>query len=304
MLRTKGERRISKRELLEEVRKLCIAVVGMLVMAIGVNLFIVPAHLYNGGVLGFCQLIRTILTDYFYIDFGGFDIAGLIYYIFNIPLFWIAYKKVGKRFFWKTLICVTAMSTFLSLIPIPLEPLMNDDVLASCIIGGIIAGAGIGIALKMGGSGGGMDIVGIFMAKLKGDFSVGRVSLFVNIILYAICLFLFDISTVIYSLIYASVSAFAVDKVHVQNIVVEVHIITKIQSKEMEEEIFKKLNRGITKWQSCGAYTEERSEMLYILLSKYEVGRLKHIVHKYDPAAFIVVQEGVHVDGNYLKKLL
>lgn len=295
---------MSRKEFLDEIRKLFVAVGGMLIMAFGVNMFIVPAHLYNGGVLGFCQLIRTVLTEYLHMNFGGFDIAGLIYYVFNIPLFWIAYTKVGKRFFWKTLICVTAMSTFLSLIPIPAEPLMKEDVLASCIIGGMIAGAGMGIALKMGGSGGGMDIVGIFMAKLKGDFSVGRVSLFVNIILYAICLFLFDISTVIYSLIYAAISAFTVDKVHVQNIIVEVHIITKVQSKEMEEEIFRKLGRGITKWQSCGAYTEERSEMLYILLSKYEVGRLKHIVHKHDPAAFTVVQEGVHVDGNYLKKLL
>lgn len=121
--------------------------------------------------------------------------------------------------------------------------------------------------------------------------------------LYAVCLFLFDISTVIYSLIYASVSAFAMDKVHVQNIIVEAHVITKVHSREMEEEIFMKLGRGMTKWESCGAYTAEHSEMLYILLSKYEVGRLKHIVHKYDPAAFIVVQEGVHVDGNYLKKL-
>lgn len=81
------------------------------------------------------------------------------------------------------------------------------------------------------------------------------------------------------------------------------HVITKVHSKEMEAEIFMKLGRGMTKWESCGAYTSEHSEMLYILLSKYEVGRLKHIVHKYDPAAFIVVQEGVHVDGNYLKKL-
>ena len=295
---------MDKRELLDELRKLFVALFGMLILAFGVNMFIVPAKLYNGGVLGFCQLIRTVLAEYLYIDFGTFDIAGVIYYIFNIPLFWIAYKKIGKRFFVKTIICVTAMSAFLSLIPIPAEPLMNEDILATSIIGGIISGAGMGIALKMGGSGGGMDIVGIFMAKSKGNFSVGRVSLFVNIILYAICLFLFDISTVIYSLIYASVSSFAVDKVHVQNIVVEVHIITKVRSKEMEEEIFKKLGRGLTKWQSCGAYTAEPSEMLYILLSKYEVGRLKHIVHKYDPAAFIVVQEGVHVDGNYLKKLL
>lgn len=294
---------MTRKELMGEIRKLLIAMLGMLILAIGVNLFIVPVKLYNGGLLGVAQLLRTILTEYMHINFGKFDISGVIYYIMNIPMFWIAYTKIGKRFFLKTALSVTAMSAFMSIIPIPAEPIMGDDILASCIIGGIIAGAGIGTALKMGGSSGGMDIVGILMTKLKGNYSVGRANLIVNVALYAVCLFLFDISTVIYSLIYASVSAFAIDKVHVQNIIVEVHVITKVHSKEMEAEIFMKLGRGMTKWESCGAYTSEHSEMLYILLSKYEVGRLKHIVHKYDPAAFIVVQEGVHVDGNYLKKL-
>ena len=118
-----------------------------------------------------------------------------------------------------------------------------------------------------------------------------------------VCLFLFDVQTVIYSLIYASVSAFAVDKVHSQNINVEVHIITKNASEEMEQEIFSQMERGITKWKGLGAYTDENTELLYMVVSKYEIGRLKHIIRKYDPHAFVVVNEGVNVDGHYLKKL-
>lgn len=278
------------------------AVGGMLLYAVGMNLFVVPHGLYTGGVMGLCQLIRTVLIRYLGLSFHNFDIAGLIYYILNIPLFVLAIKKLGRRFFAKTLICVTAMSFFLFVIPIPAIPVM-DDRLASCLIAGILCGAGIGFSLRMGSSDGGTDVLGVLLIRWKKDFSVGRVNLYVNVVLYTVCLFLFDVETVIYSLIYASVSAFAVDKVHSQNINVEVNILTKNTCEEMEQEIFRKMERGITKWKALGAYTEENIQVLYVVVSKYEVGRLKHIIRKYDPQAFIVVNEGVNVDGHFLKKL-
>ena len=93
------------------------------------------------------------------------------------------------------------------------------------------------------------------------------------------------------------------DHEHSQNINVEVRIITKKDDTELENEIFRTLNRGITRLESTGAYTNEKSNMLYILISKYELPRLKEIVNKYDPQAFIVLNEGVTVVGHYLKKL-
>ena len=132
---------------------------------------------------------------------------------------------------------------------------------------------------------------------------LGKVNTITNAVLYGICLFLFDVSTVIYSLIYAAVSAFAVDHEHSQNINVEVRIITKLDDTGLEQEILQKMDRGITRLESTGAYTNEKSNMLYILVSKYEVGQLKNIVLKYDPHAFIVMNEGVTVIGHYKKKL-
>ena len=112
---------------------------------------------------------------------------------------------------------------------------------------------------------------------------------------------MFDVSTVIYSLIYAAVSGMAIDRTHSQNINVEVRIITKKDNRALEQEILRELDRGITRLDSVGAYTNEKSNILYILISKYEVSRLKHIVLKYDPHAFIVMNEGVSVIGHYLK---
>lgn len=294
--------KIERERALYETRRLIVAVAGTALYAVGMNLFVVPHSLYTGGVMGICQVIRTLLMRYTSLPLQNFDIAGIIYYIVNIPLFFIAMKKIGKIFFTKTLVCVTAMSFFLSVITVPKVPIMGD-LLASCLIGGILCGTGIGISLKMGSSDGGTDVLGILLIRWKKDFSVGKVNLIVNIALYGVCLFLFDVQTVIYSLIYASVSAFAVDKVHSQNINVEVNIITKNATEEMEQEIFSKMERGITKWKALGAYTDENTELLYMVVSKYEIGRLKHIIKKYDPHAFVVVNEGVNVDGHYLKKL-
>ena len=275
-------------------------VFGALLYAAGVNLFVVPAQLYSGGLMGICQVIRTVLADAFGLRFQSFDIAGVIYYIINVPIFLVAFSRIGRMFLVKTLASVTAITLFISLIP---TVVIVEDVMAACVVGGIISGAGVGIMLRMGSSGGGTDVVGVLLIKWKRDFSVGKVNLLVNLVLYGACIFLFDIGTVVYSVIYAAVYSVAMDKVHTQNINVEVHVITKADTSALEKKVFEELGRGITKWSALGAYTYERSHVLYIMLSKYEVNRLKTIIREYDPQAFIVVNEGVSVDGNYLKKL-
>ncbi len=290
----------NKQQLADEGRRTLAAMLGAVIYAAGTNLFIVPAGLYNSGIMGLCQVLRTLLLEYLGLPLGNVDIAGIIYYIINIPIFIIGYKKMGKRFLVKTLICVTVMSVAMAVIPT--TQIVGDRMMA-CVIGGILSGAGVGILLRMGSSGGGMDIVGVILTKWRQDFSVGKVNLMVNAVLYAACLFLFDVETVLYSVINAAVYSVAIDKLHAQNINVEVTVITKISSQELEKEVFDQLGRGITKWKTMGAYTHEESHILYIMMSQYEVHQLKNIIHKYDPQAFIVVNEGVHVEGNYLKKL-
>ena len=283
-----------------EGKRTLACIVASLMYAIGVNLFVVPAQLYSGGLMGVCQVIRTLLVVNLHMNFHSFDIAGIIYYIINVPIFVIAFTRMGRKFFAKTLVTVTAMTVFLSVVPI--VPVV-DDTVAACVVGGIISGAGIGIILRMASSGGGLDVVGVLLTKWRRDFSVGKVYLIVNLSLYVVCLFLFDIEIVVYSVIFAAVHSLAIDKVHIQNINVEANIITKSNNVDLEKAIMEEIGRGVTKWTTLGAYTYEQSHMLYITLSKYEVSRLKAVVRKYDPNAFIVVNEGVSVDGNFLKKL-
>lgn len=277
-------------------------IVGMLLFSMGMNFFIVPAQLYNGGVLGISQIIRTILTTYLSLSFGGTDIAGIINLILNIPLFVLAYCSIGRNFFWRTVICVISQTIFLSVLPIPATPFVKDALTAS-MMGGILAGTGIGVALRFGGSSGGMDIVGMFFTKKYKNFSVGKVSLTVNAIVYGICAVLFGIPTAIYSIIYSAVSMLMTDRAHTQNINTEVMIFSKKEPKAILDYIVTQFKRDATWWEAKGGYTEGKTYMVLTVLSKYESEHLKRALKEIDDKAFVVAKEGMHVVGKYEKHL-
>ena len=277
-------------------------IVRMLLFSMGINFFIVPAQLYNGGVLGISQIIRTILTTYLSLSFGGTDIAGIINLILNIPLFVLAYCSIGRNFFWRTVICVISQTIFLSVLPIPATPFVKDALTAS-MMGGILAGTGIGVALRFGGSSGGMDIVGMFFTKKYKNFSVGKVSLTVNAIVYGICAVLFGIPTAIYSIIYSAVSMLMTDRAHTQNINTEVMIFSKKEPKAILDYIVTQFKRDATWWEAKGGYTEGKTYMVLTVLSKYESEHLKRALKEIDDKAFVVAKEGMHVVGKYEKHL-
>ncbi|WP_297417239.1 YitT family protein [Clostridium sp.] len=275
-------------------------ILGSFLFSVAVNLFIVPSNLYNGGFLGMSQVIRYILVRYMNINFGDFDISGLLYFLINIPILYIAYSKIGKRFFLKTIIAVFFTTTFLSVIWIPKVPLVND-VLSACIIGGIISGLGMGITLRSGGSGGGLDVIGIYYAKKYSNFSVGRISITFNLFVYGACVLLFNIPTVIYSVIYTTFASLICDKTHYQNIMVTIMIFTKVEG--VDKLIIDQLNRGVTCWKGNGAYTYEGTNILVTVASKYEAVFIRKVVKEADPNAFIILNEGVSVIGNFEKRL-
>ena len=279
-----------------------VATVGMLLFAMGINLFIVPADLYNGGLLGISQILRTIFVHYLHWFSGTTDIAGIINLILNVPLFVLAYVSISKSFFMRTLICVISQTIFFSFIPIPSAPIGSDSLTAS-MIGGIMAGAGIGIALRSGGSSGGMDIVGMYFTKKYKDFSVGKVSLAVNCVVYGICAVLFGLPTAIYSIIYSAVSTLMTDKAHIQNINVEVMIFTKEAPKQIVDCIVREFHRDATWWEAKGGYTEDKTYMVMTILSKYECEHLRPKLKRIDEHAFVVVKEGMRIAGKYEKHL-
>lgn len=277
------------------------AVAGSFIFALGVNVLITPLGLYNGGFMGIAQLLRTAIVQVLRVPVPeGLDLSGLIYFIMNIPLFYLGYRVLGRHFAVKTLITVAIQSIFLMIIPIPAVPVI-DDYLTSCIIGGIVAGTGTGLVLRGRSSGGGQDIIGLCCTKKYPGFSVGRINIMMNIFVYAICLFMFNIEIVIYSLIYTTILSVAIDRVHIQNINMSVMIFTK--KRGISKAVMEQLGRGVTNWDGEGAYTNKTSYILFVMISKYEVGQIKRIVHSIDPDAFMIFTEGCAVDGNFEKRL-
>ena len=289
---------VRKKELLTQA---AYAFFGCLLFAVGANLVVMPLGLYNGGFMGTAQLIRTFLVSGIGISVPPtVDLAGIVYFIINVPLFYMGYKVMGKSFTITTFITVALQSALLVLVPVPTEPIIKDY-LTACVIGGIIAGTGTGLILRGRTSSGGQDIVGVVMSKKYPNTSVGRVNIIMNVMVYAICLFLFNIEVVVYSLIYTSVLAMAIDKVHIQNINTSVMIFTKKSG--VAEAIMSQMGRGVTDWDGEGAYTKEDSKILLVMINKYEVPQIKHIVKEIDPDAFMIFTEGCSVEGNFEKRL-
>lgn len=276
------------------------AIFGTFMYAVGVNIFIVPFGLYSGGFVGIAQVIRTICVSYLHINFGDVDIAGIIYFLMNVPLFFMAFRVMGKHFFFKTLITVISQTFFLTIVKIPVEPIV-EDILTSCLIGGICCGIGTGIVLRVGSSGGGCDILGIFFSKKYRKFSVGKLTTGINLFIYLFCAALFDIEIAIYSIIYTAVNSIVIDKIHVQNINMTAMIFTK--KRDLEGVVLRKLNRGVTYWDGKGAYTNTDTMVMVTVISKYEVGELKKVIEEEDPKAFIILNEGIDIMGNFEKRL-
>ena len=172
--------------------------IGSVMFCLAVNIFVVPNNLYTGGVLGIAQLIRSIIVDLFGFKIG-FDFSGILYYLMNIPLFFLAYKKLSKTFFVRTLLVITIQTLMLSLIP---TTAVVSDVLTNVLVGGLLGGAGLGIVLSTGASTGGTDIVGLVLAKKNNQLSVGKLGLCVNVFTFAIAGILFGLETMIYSIVY------------------------------------------------------------------------------------------------------
>ena len=192
-------------------------IVGCLIYAVGLNVFIIPMNLYSGGAVGLAQLLSYGAGQIGIKEIAGLNLYGIIYLLLNIPILFIAWFKIGKTFFINTILGTVGISLFTSIVPTPATAVIADPVIG-IIIGGVVTGAGIGIMLTAKGSGGGIEVIGIWMAKKYAGMSVGKLGTIFNLILYAIYLLVFDISTVIYSVVYLFFYTVTLDRMHFQNI--------------------------------------------------------------------------------------
>lgn len=281
--------------------RLLAGVGGAILLAAAINLFIVPQGLYGGGLYGLCQVVRTLLVTNLGLEMP-FDLAGILYLFSNLPLMWMAWRNMGRGFVVRMSVTTIVNSLALAIIPSPATPLIADK-LTSCMVGGILGGFSCGLILTCGCSTGGLDVLGLYFSKKGKGFTVGRFSITFNAALYALCAVLFDLGTAIYSAIYMVFSSLFLDRVHQQNISVQMLIFTREDPQALGRVITERLERSFTFWEGKGGYSHDDMHVLCVCLSKYEVVSLQIAMHEIDPNAFFIVDEGVRVGGNFERHL-
>ncbi len=296
-LRTRLDTKEKRRHALNRI---ALVIGGNLLFAIGINVIISPMNLYSSGFTGISMLLRMLLVDVLHVpQIPGLDYLGIIYWIVNVPLFVLAYKAMGREFFITTVISIGIASVCMAVVPV-WHTRIFDDYLTACLVGGLVSGTGAGLVLKGGTSGGGQDIIGVALSKTHPNFSVGKISIAINTVIYGVCFFLFDIQIVVYSMIFAVVNALALDYQHTQNINVQVMIFTKKEG--ITKRVLSEVRRGVTYWNGAGGYTDEDTYVLTTMVSKYELPHLINVVKSVDPNAFVMVNEGTKVYGNFEKR--
>lgn len=282
--------------------RLLTGLLGAVIHAAAINLFVVPQGFYSGGLYGVCQVIRTLLVQQFGLV-TPVDLAGVLYLLLNIPLLILAWRSFGRPFVIRMTVCTAVDSIALALIPSPAVPIVADP-LSACLISGICSGFACGLILTCGCSTGGLDVLGLYLSKKGSRFTVGKFSISFNAVLYAACALIFSLHTALYSVIYTVFASLFIDRAHQQNISVQMLIFTKNKSEEMRAFIIERLSRGVTLWKGRGGYTNEPLEVLCVCLNKYEILTVEQMLREVDSNAFFIVQEGVQVGGHFERHLL
>ncbi|MCL2571119.1 MAG: YitT family protein [Defluviitaleaceae bacterium] len=282
------------------IMKLVGSLFGALLFVVGINIIIVPHQLYSGTLTGVAQVIESLLVNNTPITMPtGFNLMGTILLLMNIPLMVLVLRVTNKGFPIKSIVNIVFMTMVMSFLPIPEVPLVYDP-LTAAIVGGVIAGFGAGFTLRCGGSGGGSDLIGIYCSIKYPNFTVGRVVILISIFVYGYSLIMYDLNTVIYSAIFTTVYAFALDHTHHQNIKTSAMIFTV--NPEVIKTVLDTLGRGATCWEGKGAYSGQHTNIFVTVISKFEISHLREIVKQADPQAFIIFNNKVDISGNFIKR--
>jgi uncharacterized membrane-anchored protein YitT (DUF2179 family) len=271
-----------------QTKKVTVVILGALLNAISMNLFLIPANVYSSGFAGIAQLLSKILTEYTPITFS----MGFLLLILNIPVAILGWVKVGKSFTLYSFISVLLTSLFLEIIPIKE---LSHDILLNAVFGGVILAVGVGFTLKWGASTGGLDIIAMVLSRLK-DKPVGTYMFTLNAIIIVTAGYLYGWEKALYTLVTLYTSTRVIDAIHTRHEKLTAIIITK-NGEELKKAIQAKLIRGITTLPAKGAYTNETKDMLMIVITRYELFDLERIIKEVDPSAFTNIIETASVVG-------
>lgn len=277
-------------KILKYLKEYLIITVGCFFYAVSINYFFISNHLAEGGVAGICLIL-------FYL----FKLpVGIMYFVINIPLLIMGWKLVGRDFLFKTLYGTSCLSFLITLTETWKGP--SNDIMLGSIYGGVLIGIGLGLIFMVNGSTGGTDVVARILNRYF-DIPLGRTMLILDVVILGIAAIFFGKEIVMYTLVSMTIVSKAID--YFQDGYTKAKGITIISSKseEIKERIMNETGRGTTIIKGEGGFTGNEIDLLFCVVSKFEVTKVKTIVKETDSFAFLTISDVSEVLGEGFKAL-
>ena len=266
-------------------------VLGILSAGLGLKGFLLSSHFIDGGVTGISMLLANVL---------GWQLAILIALI-NIPFIALAYRTMGKGFAIKSILAIAGLALCLAFVR---YPDVTPDKLLTAVFGGFFIGAGIGLAIRGGAVLDGTEIAALLISKSTHILKVGDVILLLNVLIFAAAAFFLGIESALYSMLTYFAASKTVDfLLHGVDEHTAITIISD-RSDEIRTAIIRDLHRGVTVYKGEGGMERVSQDILFCVVTRLEIGRVKTTAHDIDPTAFIVVYPLADVEGGVIRKLV
>jgi uncharacterized membrane-anchored protein YitT (DUF2179 family) len=270
-------------------RSILLIVLGIFSAAFGLKGFLLSSHFIDGGVTGVSMLLSNVL---------GWPLSLLIL-IINVPFIVIAYRQIGRFFAVRSVLAIAGLSLCLALMKFPD---VTADRLLTAVFGGFFIGAGIGLAIRGGAVLDGTEIAALLISKGSHILKVGDVILILNVVIFSSAAFFLGIDSALYSMLTYFAASKTVDfLIHG----VEEHtaiIIVSERSEPIRQGIIQRLQRGVTVFKGKGGLTNQDQDILYCVVTRLEIGRVKSVVQDFDEGAFMVVHGLADAEGGVVKR--
>lgn len=270
------------------IRKILGLTIGAIIYSAGLNLFLIPNHIIDGGITGISLLVQALTGVPF----------SLLIVVLNLPFFYLGYRRLGAGLAVSSTYAIVVLSLFSSIFE-EMKPATTDPFL-STIFGGIIIGIGVGIVIKSGGSTDGTEIVAIWMDS-KSSFSVGEIIMFFNFFILGASGFVFSWNSAMYSLIAYFICSRMIDAVSTGLDSSKGIFIVTTEYDKVSDAIVHDMHRAVTRLHGQGGFLKDDKDVLYCVVTRLEVTKLKQVVHGIDPSAFLSVFDVQEVQGGLVK---
>lgn len=263
----------------DSLRDYLFVLVGALIQGLAMRLFLIPAQLVSGGISGAAQIIN------FYIHWP----IGLMIFIGNIPLFILGWRYLGgPRFALRTALAISAFAFFTDFLVYFIPHEVVNDIVLNSLYGGVLLGIGLGLVYRGKGTSGGTDILGRIINHRFG-ISVSQSYMLTDTVVILAAGFAFGWANALYALVATYVSGLAAEMILEGSSIYRTAMIVTACPDIVAREIMTSLERGVTILSGTGAYTGQPREVLYCVITRAEVSRIKDIVKQADPRAFMVI---------------